>query len=392
MVLVAALVVLIAGCAHGATPPADAPAFGPEGTARPEDALADTPWLRERVLTSPYTYFRFVNGTFVREVCRRLGPLAESAQRVNLHGDAHLEQFAVTDTGRGLTDFDDSAKGPAAVDLVRFATSLRLVTDARGWPADAALDRFFAGYRSALADPSYRAPEPAVVARVRATFRDDPAAHFREIEALMEPVDAALEQHLRAAFQPYVAAMRAHDGTLPPHYFDVRKVGRTRVGIGSARADKYLFRVEGPTGAPEDDVLLELKAVGEVPAATCVERGPARDPMRPIVGQARIAYEPYRLTGHLVLDASPYWVHAWARNYCEVTGDRFGALPELAEIAFDAGVQLGLGHPRYIAAPFEAETRAAELEAIGKVEAAVRLLSRQLADEITASWKRAAGR
>lgn len=388
------VVAALCGCAHagGAGPAPSEPAFGVDGTARPEEGLDSMPWLRERVLTSPYTYFRFVNSTFVGEVCRRLGPTLEGAQRVNLHGDAHLEQFAVTDTGRGLTDFDDSAKGPAAIDLVRFATSLRLVTDARGWSADPALDRFFAGYRTALADPGFQAPEPALVTRVRATFRFDAAAHFTEIEGLMEAVDPALDQRLRTAFLPYVTAMRAADGTLPPTYFEIRKVGRTRVGIGSARANKFLVRIEGPSAAPDDDLLLELKAVGEVPQGTCVERGPARDPLRPIVGQARIAYEPYRMAGHVTIEGTPYWVHAWARNYCEVSGDRFGSIEELAEISFDAGVQLGLGHPRYIAAPFEAETRAGELAVIGKVEAAVRLLSRQLADEITASWRRAAGK
>ena len=39
---------------------------------------------------------------------------------VTLHGDPHLEQYAVTDAGRGLTDFDDASKGPAILDLVRF--------------------------------------------------------------------------------------------------------------------------------------------------------------------------------------------------------------------------------------------------------------------------------
>ena len=34
----------------------------------------------------------------------------------NLHGDAHLEQYAITDLGRGLTDFDDSSRGPAIVE------------------------------------------------------------------------------------------------------------------------------------------------------------------------------------------------------------------------------------------------------------------------------------
>lgn len=390
-VMSAAALLALVGCGHitPAPDPRGAPAFGPDGAARPEQALADSPWLRERALASAYAYFRFVNATFVGEVCRRLQPQLAQAQRVNLHGDAHLEQFAVTDAGRGLNDFDDSVRGPAAIDLVRFTTSLQLSTRARGWPVDAALDAFFAGYRTALADPTFRAPQPAIVARVRARFDADPAKYFALVERLMEPIPAENEARLRRAMVPYVEAIHAADPGLAASTFQIRSVGRTRVGIGSARAHKYLVRIEGATSSADDDVVLEVKEVGDVPEGTCVERGNARDPLRPIVGQARIGYEPYRFAGYLTYDDAPYWVHAWERNYCELSASQFDSVEELVETSFDAGVQLGLGHPRYIAAPFESETRARELSAIGTLEAAVRLLSRQLADEVTASWRRA---
>lgn len=380
-----ALVTVVTSCAHGA----DARAFGIDGIARPEASLDSVPWLRERVLGSAYSYFRFVNAIFVAETCRRLGSTLRGAQRVNLHGDAHVEQFAITETGRGLNDFDDSVKGPAAVDLVRFSTSLRLMASEHQWPVDDALDQFFAGYRKALADPSFRGPEPAVVARVRARFHDDPAVYFTQLAAVMEPIEEPETTKLFAAMEPYVAVLRATRPDLGPDYFTVRSAGRTHVGIGSARSHKYLVRIEGLTSALEDDEVLELKEVGEVARGTCVEPGSALDPMRPIVGQARIGYEPYRLAGYVTIDEKPFWVHAWARNYVEVSGEELKTAGDLAEVAFDAGVQLGLGHPRYIEAPFEAETRARELLVIGKVEAAARLLSKQLADEITASWKRA---
>ena len=43
-----------------------------------------------------------------------------------VHGDAHLEQFVVTDDDFGLADFDSAGYGPAIVDLVRYAASLHL--------------------------------------------------------------------------------------------------------------------------------------------------------------------------------------------------------------------------------------------------------------------------
>jgi hypothetical protein len=43
---------------------------------------------------------------------------------VRLHGDAHIGQFAVTADEWGLGDFDDSTRGPAFVDIVRFLGSI----------------------------------------------------------------------------------------------------------------------------------------------------------------------------------------------------------------------------------------------------------------------------
>src|SRR5262245_5299572 len=95
------------------------------------DAKLD-PQLLARVRSSPLSYFRFVNLAFGNEVCRVLRAKRVAIPLVNLHGDAHLEQYAVTDTGRGLTDFDDATTGPAVLDLVRFATSLVLASRERG--------------------------------------------------------------------------------------------------------------------------------------------------------------------------------------------------------------------------------------------------------------------
>ena len=52
---------------------------------------------------------------------------------VRLHGDAHVEQFALTEDAWGLDDFDDSVRGPTFMDIVRFLGSINLVTRQRGW-------------------------------------------------------------------------------------------------------------------------------------------------------------------------------------------------------------------------------------------------------------------
>ena len=107
-------------------------------------------------------FFRFVNGAWTREVCEAFSDEARELPTVRLHGDAHVEQYAMTATARGLDDFDDSARGPAVIDIVRFVGSLELAAAQRGWTASlpAAIDAFLAGYRQGLENPSYCHPTP----------------------------------------------------------------------------------------------------------------------------------------------------------------------------------------------------------------------------------------
>src|SRR5690606_31516092 len=100
-------------------------------------------------------------------------------------GDAHLEQFAATDTSFGLIDFDDAVGGPPVIDLLRFGVSLQIAANERDWAAEEALDRLFAGYQAALEDPATEAPLPAFVHRARQSFPRDPDAFLTNCDALM---------------------------------------------------------------------------------------------------------------------------------------------------------------------------------------------------------------
>ncbi len=115
--------------------------------------FSQNPELLERIVESPHGYLRFINLQITEEVCRRFEASLSQYPPFNLHGDAHLEQYAVTDLGRGLTDFDDSSSGPAVVDLMRFGVSVRLAAAAHGWNerAEEVLGAFLLGYREALA-------------------------------------------------------------------------------------------------------------------------------------------------------------------------------------------------------------------------------------------------
>ena len=107
------------------------------GRLRPSPtAVASAPTeLVNRLRADAFTYFRFVNRSWAARVCDAFHDVSD-LPIVRLHGDAHVEQYALTDNAWGLTDFDDSARGPEFIDIVRFLGSIDLATRQRGWTSD----------------------------------------------------------------------------------------------------------------------------------------------------------------------------------------------------------------------------------------------------------------
>lgn len=349
------------------------------------------PSLLERVQASAHGYFRFINIIFSNEVCRRFSHLLLGPQSLNLHGDAHLEQYAITDLGRGLTDFDDSSTGPGFLDLIRFSVSCHLACRERGWldSSDVIFDKFIAGYRDALTDPTLVIPEPRVARRIRSSFTYDRAKYFKWVESLMKPIPKAEADSLFQAYQPYVENMLIENPDLNNRYFEIVKCGYLTMGIGSALDLKYLLRVQGETDDPIDDVVLEVKEVRDLSGIECIQPGRKNDPFRILLGQARIAYQPFHHLGYFRFRNLTFWVHSWVDNYKEVSIEKsFRSARELAEVAFDVGVQLGKGHVKHISAPLDLQFRREELQLIKQHAAEMKNVREELANDVVQAWEK----
>ena len=381
------------GCG-GAAPTTDAPT----GTSDPDSLLIDPngpklshrPDLVAKLRKSPHRYFRIINTQFGDQVCRLHHDLSAGAPDLNLHGDAHVEQYAVTSTARGLSDFDDAAVGPSVLDLVRFGVSLQLVARERGF-ASQSLDGFLDGYRQALKRPGEPSREPSVVARLRAGPKEAAGAFQDRAEQLMRMPSEENRPPFRRGYRRYVSLMKERLPELGEDFFELKRYGRLNIGVGSASDLKFLMRIEGPTPSPADDVILEAKELQDLTGIRCIKTKRATTRLRVLLGHSPVGAhsDPFRVEVPPGPDAElagflPFWVQSWIPTYRELRVADLQSAEELDELAFDVGVDLGRIHTRRVSRGEVGAVRAALHERLDQHEAelrdAVDVMTRRVVD------------
>jgi hypothetical protein len=359
----------------------------PRFTARPE--------LKAKLAKSAHSYFRFVNTGFAAEACDAFTDIVSEFPDVNLHGDAHVEQYTVTSQGRGLSDFDDCTQGKPVIDLVRFGTSLVLAARERGWGDDSGkiVGDFLRGYGDALKKPDRVVPKPDLYWEILKSFKRDHATVLRQAQELIAaaPVPAKTFVPMAAEF---AGLIRFGRDDLPPRFFEVKRVGALTMGVGSALDEKYLIILEGWTEADEDDLIVEVKQIRDLSGNPCLRTDVGAS--RILDGEALIAYEPFAFSAVVPRGDKYFWIHDWADDYREASiADVLRSEKDLREIAYDAGVQLGRAHPKRTDGGPDKERQEAILKAVKRYEGRIRAAASLLADKTEAAWRaftEAAGR
>jgi hypothetical protein len=368
------------------------------------DALARvSPELVVRLRADSFQYFRFINRPWIARVCEAFSKDLQNAPVVRLHGDAHVEQFAITNEAWGLDDFDDSVRGPALVDIVRFLASIDLMARQRGWTHDrrALFDRFFEGYRRGLSDPDYSPPQPDIVRRLRAEVSMTRVAFLAWGETMMEPMTDPSMKALVSAMEVFARFVRNERPVISPDYFLVSSAGWLHMGVGSAIDKKILIRVQGPSPAPEDDELLEVKELRDLGGLSCLEDPSATSSpptFRVIAGAQQLgrfhhnilASGPELVIPELVFRGEAlgnWWIRSWEPSYREVRRDDLRSVKDLAAIAYDSGVQLGAGCLHEHSGPQGAALRKQALTSLKRLEARIRQETSKLVDEMLLGWE-----
>jgi hypothetical protein len=368
--------------------------------ADPESLGRAAPELIERLRADPYNYFRFVNRPWIARVCDDLGSDLRDLPVVRLHGDAHVEQFALQQDAWGIDDFDDSARGPAVVDIVRFLGSIDLVARRRSWEKDrdTLFDRFVEGYKQGLIDPRYLPPPPDIVGRLRAQAPATRPALLAWGETKMKPLADVTMKALVAAVEAFARVVLLERPELTPEYFRVVRAGWFQGGVGSAVSPKIMVRVQGPSDDPADDDLLELKKIEDLHGLGCLKTPTVQPTLRIIDGSKQLG----RLK-HNIMAAGPelivpevmargqrlqdWWIRSLDPSYREVRLTELQSVRDLAAISYDSGVQLGAGRLQDQTVLLSGYDRKRLSAAAAKLEKRYRREATILVDDLLRGWR-----
>jgi hypothetical protein len=366
----------------------------------PESLKHASPELIQRLRADPYVYFRFVNRSWIARICDDFGAELRSLPVVRLHGDPHVEQFAYTNDAWGLDDFDDSARGPAAIDIVRFLGSIDLAARQRFWEKhrEKLFDGFVEGYKRGLAEPDYLPRAPEIVRQLRAQAPRTRAAFLALNDSRIQPLTEGAMKAVIAAVEAFAGIVLRERPDLVSGYFRVVRAGWVQGGVGSAATPKIMVRVQGASDDPADDELLELKKIGDLGGLRCLETPAFQPTLRIIDGSKQLG----RLK-HSILAAGPELVIPevaargqrlddwWLRNvdpsYRQVGLTDLRSVDDLAAIVHDAGVQLGAGRLQDRTLTLNSFDRKEIFAATGKLDKRYRHEATKLVDELLLGWK-----
>jgi Uncharacterized protein conserved in bacteria (DUF2252) len=368
--------------------------------AEPRSLERATPELIERLRADPYDYFRFVNRSWIARVCDVFGKDVEELPIVRLHGDVHVEQFALQQDAWGIDDFDDSARGPAAIDIVRFLGSIDLVARRRSWEKDrdTLFDRFVEGYKQGLIDPRYLPSPPDIVGRLRAQAPATRAALLAWGESRMQPLGDTSTKAVVAAMEAVARVVLRERPDLTPEYFRVIGAGSVKSGVGSAVSPKIIVRVRGPSDDPADDELLESKKIGDLGGLSCLKTPTVQPTLRIIDGSKQLGRLKHNImvagpeliipeviaTGERLQD---WWIRSLDPSYRQVRLTDLQSVRDLAAISYDAGVQLGAGRLQDQTVLLSGYDRKRLSVAAAKLEKRYRQEASKLIDDLLRGWR-----
>jgi hypothetical protein len=225
--------------------------------------LADSLLTIQNFTNPQRGYFFYFRTLCLRMQTRfsQLMPL-EDVPVVFLHGNPHLENFAIVAQGAGLVDFDRARLGPYSWDIVRFLCSLSLKRSKRdkGFLSDRVLQYFLEGYKRSFSAPELPYKPLSDFLKIKKvnwslTTTDYLKKNIKWAKKLRQNALPPDDEWVQGVLNAYLTS-RNEPQLLQTHY--VQEAGQA---LGSLGNQRVLVVLAPHDQTAHDSVLLDLKTV-----------------------------------------------------------------------------------------------------------------------------------
>ncbi len=270
--------------------------------------------------------------------------------RVFLHGNPHVDNFARTEQGEAMIDFDRSRTGPYAWDVVRFFCSLSLrrdTPDPKRFLAREVIDAFVDAYAAAFDNPDSDIAVPHVLAHV------EPKPHERSMGAYLA-ADKRWAKKLRKnpvfpSHSTVVSLLRLYfEGRYEADVFDRYRVIEAGLASGSLGMPRMLIVIADKTNPAADQILLDIKEVYQDPDTSYFFNPYVHHGLRMIEASHLYAPGMEEMMSFLTWRGTQYWGRKVPCFKAKLEGQLSTELQR--NFAVSIGVQLGRAHRRSLRA------------------------------------------
>jgi len=334
----------------------------------------------KKISRSLFSFYRGTSPLFYR-YCRSHGVsdalVSGATEKIQLHGDYHIENCGAYKSEDGLVsfdlmDFDDTFKGPYILDIRRAAVSLRIVCEQKGWEtkADEVVSHFVSSYsdtiggiesQSISVDFSYKKGTSVALIReiidgveniTRKSFfsktgftriNESGKRIFIKSKTLLEVPQYV---HIEKAMSEYIRTLDKNARKESTFYAIKDVVLDRKSGIGSAGKMKYLILIEGVSMSPDDDVILEMKQEDSPEWAGEYGDSYTNNGKRVYNGQSEMQSLSYPCIGYTTIQNKNYFVSEFTPFYAELETKEINSYQDILSIAEVTATLIAKGHVR----------------------------------------------
>jgi hypothetical protein len=207
----------------------------------------------------------------------------------------------------------------------------------------------------------------------------------------MQPLAPEREARARRGWLDFVHLQTEVHPDRPATFYDVVRIGSLQMGVGSALETKFLFRIRGPSDAPNDDLVVEARTTSPPTGKECAARPVHGGAIQPLMFMTILGPRLPEVNGYASLadDSSPeFWVQSWVPGYRELSIKDLENETELKEVVVDAARQLAGHFWSRFPEEIRSVQRHAQLRAFDMTADRARQVAKDFAAETTREWEK----